>query len=67
MSTFAEVECAVRQLHARYADAVWRKDSASFGALFAEDAEWRVGGQVMRGRAAIVARAASMTSSLSLK
>ena len=53
MSNFVAVEAAIRQLHARYADAVWRKDSASFGALFADDAQWRVGGQVMRGRAAI--------------
>lgn len=55
MHDFVAVECAIRQLHARYVDAVWRQDSGAFGALFAEHAEWRVGGQVMRGRAAIVA------------
>ncbi|MEO6717269.1 MAG: nuclear transport factor 2 family protein [Novosphingobium sp.] len=55
MHDFVATECAIRQLHARYADAVWRKDSACFGALFADDAEWRVGGQVMRGREKITA------------
>jgi uncharacterized protein (TIGR02246 family) len=55
MTDFAAVECAIRQLHARYVDAVWRKDGVSFGECFAEDAEWRVGGQVMRGRTQIVA------------
>ncbi len=54
MSDFAAVEAAIRQLHARYADAVWRKDAQGLGQCFAEDAEWRVGGQVMRGRAQIV-------------
>ena len=55
MHDFVAVECAIRQLHARYADAVWRKDSSAFGALFANDAQWRVGGQVMCGRTAIEA------------
>lgn len=55
MDELIRAEFAIRQLHACYADAVWRKDSASFGALFCEDAEWRVGGQVMRGRPAIEA------------
>ena len=55
MQDFVTVEAAIRQLHARYADAVWRKDVEGFGACFAQDAEWRVGGQVMRGRAQISA------------
>ena len=54
MDDLAAAEFAIRQLHARYADAVWRKDAASFGALFADEAEWRVGGQLMRGRTEIV-------------
>ena len=53
MPDFAAAETAIRQLHARYADAVWRQDTASFGECFAPDAEWRVGGQVMRGRGEI--------------
>jgi ketosteroid isomerase-like protein len=45
----------IRQLHQRYVDAVYRKDAEAFGMCFAEDAEWRVGGRVMRGRDAAVA------------
>jgi uncharacterized protein (TIGR02246 family) len=44
------VECAIRQLHARYADALWRKHPDSFAVLFAADAEWKVAGMHMRGR-----------------
>lgn len=47
---FLVAEAAVRQLHARYVDAVFRKDVAAFGTCFAEHAEWRVGGKVVRGR-----------------
>ncbi|MEZ5735947.1 MAG: nuclear transport factor 2 family protein [Novosphingobium sp.] len=54
MTEFVVAECAIRQLHARYVDAVWRKDMDAFGDCFAEDAEWRVAGQVMRGRTEIV-------------
>lgn len=52
MTDFVEAEAAIRQLHSRYVDAVFRQDVAAFGDCFAEDAEWRVGGQIMRGRAA---------------
>ena len=55
MSDFLIVECAVRQLHARYVDALWRKDPESFAELFAEDAEWKVAGMQLRGRAEIKA------------
>jgi ketosteroid isomerase-like protein len=48
-------EFMVRQQHARYLDAVWRKDFEAFGDCFAEDAEWRIGGRILRGRADIVA------------
>jgi hypothetical protein len=44
---------AIRQLHADYTDAVWRKDLTAFGDCFTEDAEWRIAAQVVRGRAAI--------------
>lgn len=53
MSGFAETEAAIRQLHGRYIDAVWRKDCDALGDCFAEDAEWRVGGKVLRGRGVI--------------
>jgi uncharacterized protein (TIGR02246 family) len=45
----------IRQLHARYADAVWRKDAECFGALFADDAEWKVAGMHLVGRTEIQA------------
>ncbi|MCB2077148.1 MAG: nuclear transport factor 2 family protein [Novosphingobium sp.] len=53
MSDFVRTEAAIRQLHSRYADAVWRQDADAFGACFAEDAEWRVGGSVLNGRTVI--------------
>jgi uncharacterized protein (TIGR02246 family) len=51
MTDFLMAEAGIRQLHARYADAVWRKDVDSFIDCFAEDCEWRIFGQVLRGRA----------------
>jgi uncharacterized protein (TIGR02246 family) len=50
MSEFSEAEAGIRQLHARYADATWRKDYVTFADCFAEDAEWRIAGMAMRGR-----------------
>ena len=55
MSDLVEVECAIRQLHARYCDAVWRQDAAAFAQCFADDAVWRVGGVELTGRAGIAA------------
>ena len=50
MTDFQTAETAIRQLHARYADAVWRKDYAAFADCFTEDAQWRISGMVLRGR-----------------
>jgi hypothetical protein len=55
ISKFALAEIGIRQLQARYIDAVWRKDYQSFGECFALDAEWRIAGEVVRGREAAVA------------
>ena len=55
MTDYVAAESAIRLLHARYVDAVWRKDFAAFGDCFTEDAEWRIAGMVLRGRAQIVA------------
>jgi hypothetical protein len=49
MSDFLAAEAGIRQLHARCADAVWRKDAAAFGACFTTDGEWRIAGLVMKG------------------
>ena len=55
MTDFIRAEVAIRQLHARYVDAVWRKDFNAFGDCFIEDAEWNIVGMKLRGRAAIIA------------
>ncbi|VEG43639.1 SnoaL-like domain [Mycolicibacterium flavescens] len=47
------VECSVRQLHARYVDAVWRKDAETFLDCFTEDGEWKIAGMHLRGHAEI--------------
>ncbi len=41
---------AIRELHARYTDAVWRKDFVAFANCFTRDGEWRIGGLELRGR-----------------
>lgn len=43
-------EAGIRRLHARYADAVFRKDFCAFGDCFTVDAAWHIGGHVLRGR-----------------
>jgi hypothetical protein len=52
MKPFHVAETEIRQLQARYCDAVWRKDMASFADCFTEDCEWRIEGQVNKGRKA---------------
>jgi uncharacterized protein (TIGR02246 family) len=54
MTDFVIAETGIRQLHARYVDAVWRKDFDAFGDCFAQDCEWRISGMVLRGRSEIV-------------
>jgi hypothetical protein len=55
MAGVVEAEAAVRDLHARYADAIWRRDYAAAAACFTRDGEWRNGGLVLRGRGEIAA------------
>ncbi len=50
MSEYLLAEAGIRRLHARYADAVFRKDFCTFADCFTEDAEWRLGEYVLRGR-----------------
>jgi ketosteroid isomerase-like protein len=54
MTGFLIAESAIRQLYARYTDAVFRKDSASFIDCFAAEAEWKIAGMNLRGHAQIV-------------
>lgn len=53
INNFVIAECMIRQLHARYADAVWRKDLDAFADCFTQDSEWRIAGHVVTGREAI--------------
>lgn len=55
MTSFAEADTGIRQLYARYTDAVWRNDFAAAGDCYAAEAEWRIEGRVCRGRGEIVA------------
>ena len=48
-------EAGIRQLHARYADAVFRKDFAAFGDCFTADAVWILGAHKLHGRRECVA------------
>ncbi|MDG2003634.1 MAG: nuclear transport factor 2 family protein [Novosphingobium sp.] len=50
---FLLAESGIRQLYARYADSVWRKDRAAFLECFTEDAVWKIAGQTLEGRDAI--------------
>ncbi|HEX7856496.1 MAG TPA: nuclear transport factor 2 family protein [Sphingobium sp.] len=50
MNDFVVAECGIRQLHARFVDAVWRKDDAAFGACWGKDAEWKIATLHMHGR-----------------
>jgi len=40
----------IRQLHARFADAVFRKDADAFAECFALNGEWKIAGMQIRGR-----------------
>lgn len=53
MTDFMAADCGIRQLHARFADAVWRQDAASFAECFATEGVWKIAGMEMAGRDAI--------------
>ena len=53
MTEFIAADSGIRQLYARYIDAVWRKDADAFGKCFAVNGEWRIAGMHLRGRAEI--------------
>jgi hypothetical protein len=48
-------EAEIRQMHARYANAVWRRDFATIAEIWTEDAEFRIAGLVHQGRDQIMA------------
>jgi len=49
-------EREIRDLVARYSDAVNRRDAGAWGETWAVDARWRLGGRITHGRDAIVRR-----------
>jgi ketosteroid isomerase-like protein len=49
-----EDQLAIRALHDNYADAVFRRDAADWGALWADDAVWDLAGTIVNGKASIV-------------
>ena len=53
---FIYAQASVVQLQARYTDAVWRKDIDAFADCFTPDAQWRIGGRILKGRDEIVAQ-----------
>ncbi|MBW8785186.1 MAG: nuclear transport factor 2 family protein [Novosphingobium sp.] len=50
MTEFVAADSGIRQLHARFVDATWRKDHEAFGQCFARDGEWKIAGMHIRGR-----------------
>lgn len=53
MTDMIAADFGIRQLHARFADAVWRLDGDSFAECFAQDGEWKIAGLHFAGREAI--------------
>jgi SnoaL-like domain len=50
MTDFLAADAGIRQLHARFADAVWRQDDAEFSHCFARDGLWKIAGREILGR-----------------
>ena len=63
MTEFVVADSGIRQLHARFVDAVWRKDNEAFADCFAEDGEWKIAGMHMRGSAEIGNKIGALLSS----
>jgi hypothetical protein len=55
MMDLAAAEAGIRRMHARYANAVWRKDFVTYNEFWTNDAEFRIAGLVHKGRENIVA------------
>jgi hypothetical protein len=48
MTDLIEAENGIRRFHARYADAVFRRDYDSFADCFTDPTDWRVGAAILR-------------------
>lgn len=53
MTDMIAADFGIRQLHARFVDAVWRQDADEFAACFTADGLWKIAGMDVRGRAAL--------------
>jgi SnoaL-like domain len=49
MTSLAEAQAGIRDLHARYTDATFRKDYDAFARCFTADGEWRISGRLFKG------------------
>lgn len=62
MVDFVSAESGIRQLHARFVDAVWRKDPEAFAACFTTDGEWKIAQMHIQGREEIRRQFANLLS-----
>lgn len=53
MTDMIAADFGIRQLHARFADAVWRQDGKDFAACWAQEGWWKIAGMHLNGRAEI--------------
>ena len=53
MTEFIVADSGIRQLHARFTDAVWRKDADAFADCFAHNGEWKIASMHILSRAEI--------------
>jgi hypothetical protein len=60
MTDFLSADAGIRQLHARFADAVWRQDTAEFSGCFATDGIWKIAGMEISGREKIAEACGNM-------
>jgi ketosteroid isomerase-like protein len=53
MTNLIAADHGIRQLHARFVDAVWRQDATEFAACWTREGLWKIAGMEVRGRAAL--------------
>lgn len=60
MTDLVTADCGVRQLQARFIDAVWRQDAVQFADCFTADGVWKIGGMRFTGREEIAGACRNM-------
>lgn len=53
MTDMILADYGIRQLHARFVDAVWRQDADEFAACWTRDGLWKIAGMEVQGRDAL--------------